>query len=182
MAGHRARRPSGNCPKCGAWRQSLHRDHIMPRWKGGTDEPSNIQFLCANCHEDKTREDMKGIPGPRKGKKVSEESRKKMRESHLGLPSTLGFKGKKHSEEALKKMRIARSNRPHPMPPASDQRKRRVSESLKAYHAANRSPIPEFRVCNKCGELKDTQTGFYWRKAVDGRRPCAVCKKCKPLK
>jgi hypothetical protein len=22
---------------------------------GGTDDPSNIQLLCANCHEDKTR-------------------------------------------------------------------------------------------------------------------------------
>ena len=54
------RRPSGNCPKCGTWRYSLHWDHIVPRFKGGVDTPDNIQLLCANCHEDKTRLDFKG--------------------------------------------------------------------------------------------------------------------------
>ena len=53
---------SGACPKCGTIRFRLHRDHIVPRWKGGPDESSNIQYLCANCHEDKTCEDMKGKP------------------------------------------------------------------------------------------------------------------------
>ena len=50
---------SGECVKCGIWRQSLHRDHIIPKFKGGTDDHLNIQRLCANCHEDKTREDEK---------------------------------------------------------------------------------------------------------------------------
>ena len=50
---------SGNCPKCGTWRRKLQREHIIPRFEGGGDEPENIQFLCANCHEDKTYEDMK---------------------------------------------------------------------------------------------------------------------------
>lgn len=48
---------SGYCSKCGVWRKSLHWDHIIPRWAGGLDEPSNIQKLCANCHEDKTNEE-----------------------------------------------------------------------------------------------------------------------------
>jgi hypothetical protein len=59
----------------------LHRDHIVPRRKGGGDEPANIQYLCANCHEDKTREDNKGLVSPMKGRHHSEESRQKMRES-----------------------------------------------------------------------------------------------------
>lgn len=42
------------CPKCGATRRYLHRDHVIPKWMGGTDTPDNFQWLCANCHEDKT--------------------------------------------------------------------------------------------------------------------------------
>jgi 5-methylcytosine-specific restriction protein A len=32
-------------------------DHIVPKAKGGTDEHSNLQSLCAPCHEIKTEED-----------------------------------------------------------------------------------------------------------------------------
>lgn len=45
---------SGNCINCNLWRTSLHHDHIIPKWQGGTDDEINIQHLCANCHEDKT--------------------------------------------------------------------------------------------------------------------------------
>lgn len=75
----RAKRPSGNCLRCGMWRKSLHREHIIPRCKGGSEEPDNIQWLCANCHEDKTREDMTGRPGPMKGRIHGEATREKMR-------------------------------------------------------------------------------------------------------
>lgn len=78
---HRAKRPSGPCQICGIQRLSLHRDHIIPRWRGGGDEPENIQWLCANCHEDKTRVDLTGRPGWNKGRKNSEEARRKMREA-----------------------------------------------------------------------------------------------------
>lgn len=78
---HYARRPSGDCRKCNTWRRTLHRDHVIPRWKGGSDEPSNIQWICANCHEDKTRQDMIGFPSPMKGRKHSEESKRRMSES-----------------------------------------------------------------------------------------------------
>lgn len=54
------RRPSGECTKCQSWRYSLHRDHIIPKFKGGSDTPDNWQYICANCHEDKTREERKG--------------------------------------------------------------------------------------------------------------------------
>lgn len=54
---------SGECVKCGTYRKSLHHDHIVPRFLGGTDDPDNIQMLCANCHEDKTRVDLTGKRG-----------------------------------------------------------------------------------------------------------------------
>lgn len=79
----RARRPSGPCQSCGTHRKSLHREHIVPRWKGGTEDPENIQWFCANCHEDKTREDNRGRPGPMKGRVHSEETRAKMRDAAL---------------------------------------------------------------------------------------------------
>ena len=47
----------GNCSLCGILRQSLHKDHIIPKFKGGTEDESNFQYICANCHEDKTRRD-----------------------------------------------------------------------------------------------------------------------------
>ncbi len=32
-------------------------DHITPKAKGGTDELTNLQSICAPCHEAKTLED-----------------------------------------------------------------------------------------------------------------------------
>lgn len=54
MPRKRSRAPSGCCVKCGLWRSSLHKDHVQPTWQGGVDDPTNYQYLCANCHEDKT--------------------------------------------------------------------------------------------------------------------------------
>jgi hypothetical protein len=51
----RARKAGGNCWECGGFRLFLQRDHSTPRYLGGTDDASNIQWLCANCHEDKSR-------------------------------------------------------------------------------------------------------------------------------
>jgi hypothetical protein len=45
---------SGHCVKCGVFRECLHRDHIVPKWQDGTEDDSNIQYLCANCHENKS--------------------------------------------------------------------------------------------------------------------------------
>lgn len=42
---------------------------------------------------------------------ISEETRAKMRKAHLGRPGTYGMLGKKHSEETKKKMRESRRKR-----------------------------------------------------------------------
>jgi hypothetical protein len=83
---------SGNCVICGTWRYSLHRDHIVPKFKGGSNELENIQLLCANCHEDKTREDLTGWPlsglarmaqaKAQTGKTCSDHRRASIKEAH----------------------------------------------------------------------------------------------------
>lgn len=57
---------SKECQKCGVSRPRLQKDRKIPRWKfkqglaeGNPNDPSNIWYLCANCHEDKTIEDLK---------------------------------------------------------------------------------------------------------------------------
>ena len=99
---------AGFCVKCGTWRDQLQRDHIVPKhiarrlgWlKEQTDAPGNIQLLCANCHEDKTRVE---VAAANAGRVVSAETRTKLSAVQLGL---------KHSEATRAKMR-----RPHRSPP-----------------------------------------------------------------
>lgn len=46
------------CAKClslGRITPATERDHIVPLCEGGTDDRSNIQALCADCHEAKTQ-------------------------------------------------------------------------------------------------------------------------------
>ena len=92
----RARRTkSGNCQLCQIWRYSLHRDHCLPLFKGGSDDETNIQYLCANCHEDKSREERRGycslspeiikrIADQNRGRPVSVETRAKISAAHTG--------------------------------------------------------------------------------------------------
>ena len=91
-------RPSGNCPLCGVYRKQLQRDHIIPKHLGGLHEPSNFQYICANCHEDKTCEEARQR---RLGRKASLETREKQRLAHLG--KNMG----PCSEERKEKMRLA---------------------------------------------------------------------------
>lgn len=39
-------------------------DHIVPKAKGGTDELTNLQAICGECHKDKTVRDSGGNPKP----------------------------------------------------------------------------------------------------------------------
>lgn len=47
-----------HCKANGRVAASTVPDHIVPLHKGGTDDDSNIQCLCAACHRDKTNKDM----------------------------------------------------------------------------------------------------------------------------
>ncbi len=47
------RRDNYQCVRCGkkqAWNVQLHVDHIVPFAKGGSNDPSNLQTLCASCN------------------------------------------------------------------------------------------------------------------------------------
>lgn len=51
----RQRVPRTPCVKCDArWETSHHLDHIKARRQGGSDDPSNLQWLCQQCHGRKT--------------------------------------------------------------------------------------------------------------------------------
>lgn len=42
------------CTACGAT-EGLTLDHIIPRVYGGTNERANFQLLCATCHGEKSK-------------------------------------------------------------------------------------------------------------------------------
>jgi 5-methylcytosine-specific restriction protein A len=50
-----AKRPAV-CVACGYAGVSagMHLDHIVPLARGGTNDPANLQWLCAACHSVKT--------------------------------------------------------------------------------------------------------------------------------
>ena len=45
--------PDGGCLLPGAL-QEYDIDHVVPVWKGGLDEPENLQAICPACHRRKT--------------------------------------------------------------------------------------------------------------------------------
>jgi 5-methylcytosine-specific restriction endonuclease McrA len=50
--------PDSECEKVGRVRQWSTRDHIIPLFKGGKDEASNLQYLCEECDYSKTNRDL----------------------------------------------------------------------------------------------------------------------------
>lgn len=52
-------RDNYRCKKCG--RPGREVDHIKPKKLGGTDDLSNLQTLCSNCHTKKTKKDVETI-------------------------------------------------------------------------------------------------------------------------
>ena len=106
---------SGNCPLCGLYREYLAVDHIVPRWKfragivvGDPEADTNIQYICDNCHADKTRLEMKA-DNPSKRPEVrekikqgikrtnwqpTEEWRARQSASHTGLKLSAETKAK----------------------------------------------------------------------------------------
>ena len=46
------------CAKGGLIELAVEVDHIIPRYAGGTHDPSNLQPLCRECHHLKTLEEI----------------------------------------------------------------------------------------------------------------------------
>ena len=47
------------CSDCKGVRYIAHEvDHILPLYKGGTDDPENLMAMNRDCHERKTRTDL----------------------------------------------------------------------------------------------------------------------------
>lgn len=42
------------CQRAGFVTAATHVDHITPKAQGGTDDPGNLEALCAPCHRRKT--------------------------------------------------------------------------------------------------------------------------------
>lgn len=47
------------CTKRGVVRPTTQRDHIVPLAQGGTEDDSNIQGLCDDCHDAKSKGEAK---------------------------------------------------------------------------------------------------------------------------
>lgn len=55
-----AERPlCAECERNGRVRAATKRDHIVPVAEGGTEDPSNIQGLCEDCHDVKSEQERK---------------------------------------------------------------------------------------------------------------------------
>jgi 5-methylcytosine-specific restriction endonuclease McrA len=60
------KRDGGRCRLCGAPASSV--DHIVARYRGGTDDESNLRAICTRCHNTKTAADARAArqTAPRK--------------------------------------------------------------------------------------------------------------------
>jgi 5-methylcytosine-specific restriction endonuclease McrA len=70
-------------------------DHKVPLALGGKNTVSNLQALCANCHQSKTRADRKKISEAKKnGKlpKTKKKTKKKSKKRRVNQPSIFGFR------------------------------------------------------------------------------------------
>jgi hypothetical protein len=47
------------CDGCRTPTEYLHRDRIVPGFKGGTFRGANVQRLCVDCHANKTKQEMR---------------------------------------------------------------------------------------------------------------------------
>jgi 5-methylcytosine-specific restriction endonuclease McrA len=62
----RASTPRTPCTGCARpWKSGFHLDHIKARNAGGTDNASNLHWLCHSCHSRKTAKKDGGFGHPR---------------------------------------------------------------------------------------------------------------------
>lgn len=108
-----------------------------------------------------------GENNPFYGRHHSEETRKRISESHKGKETWM--KGKHHSEESRKKISIAKSN-------PSEETRRKISESNKGRKPVNRKPVLQY---SKEGEFIrefETVTSASIELGIEITHICAVCK------
>ena len=53
------------CLALGRTTAATHVDHVTPKSRGGTDDWSNVQSICAPCHKDKTAREAAEAQGRR---------------------------------------------------------------------------------------------------------------------
>lgn len=59
------RRDGPGCGMCGRRDRPQDCDHKIPRWAGGSDDISNLWFLCHDpCHKEKGKEDFRKYKKP----------------------------------------------------------------------------------------------------------------------
>ena len=129
---------SGNCAVCGMWRKVLCRDHIKPRREGGGNELSNIQWLCANCHQDKSALEQSAA---HKGRPKSPEQRAKMSAWQIGVPKPAELRAK-----------IARTLTGH-VQSAETRAKRSASMKISHEHRAKINAAFKARAAKKAASL-----------------------------
>ena len=73
------------CQKCGKLGKNLECDHVIPLVDGGTNDPSNLQALCTDCHMDKTWNENNKLPPEMREwyKRLRMSPQKKAREARL---------------------------------------------------------------------------------------------------
>lgn len=177
-------RRSGAC-RCGLIRQSLHRDHVIPLWKGGPDDESNFQYLCANCHEDKTfgehqsaefREWVRSRVTPERrealrvlhtGRHVSAETRAKLRAAHPkgGKRPDVSARQKAHWADPEWRSKTMASIAKRKMPRKADSA---TSKIIDAVHDAT-APVSPKDVAKRTGIKRSIVCAVLSVAATEGR-------------
>jgi len=57
-------RDGWTCLHCGITTMKLELDHIINVAQGGTDDESNLQSLCVECHKVKSQKESRGAQNP----------------------------------------------------------------------------------------------------------------------
>ena len=115
----------GRCTHCGIKRR-MHRNHIIPMALGGSDDPENIQLLCANCHEDKNVGDMREIMTLPKYLEIS-------RLANIGNTRNLGYKHTPETRANMSASKIGNSNALGHTFRHTDEAKARISRGMATY-------------------------------------------------
>lgn len=121
----------GVCKYCGST-ESLEWDHIVPRFRGGSNDSANLQRLCRDCHYAKSQRERREF---NTGWTKSPETRVRISQSLKGHPSLVGNKWAAYpdSEETKARKREARLGPLNPQygKPLTEEHKTKLREAWK---------------------------------------------------